>query len=308
MHSAAEGVHIVAAANGFTSFFLLWLAVIWGLVLRNGWAPTRLRHSTAYGLHQTTALLGLTLGIVHAAAQLAAPGGTVTLLHEFVPFTHPFDPIGIGVGVIGLEIFVAATLSVLIQKKLGYTRWRALHALTYVAFMLVVAHVLMSGSDVGPAWVWGLVLVAWLTTVIIWVGSTGWAIRVRRDVLDRASAQQRGHEVTVNVDPKRCERFGFCEHEAPEVFRLRTDGRLAYRANVSPHETNAVIRAVEVCPARAISLTKHATKVLTPQRPKEPQPSPREARDPREQEWATVTGIQHRVQTQSRPRRRRPSR
>jgi ferredoxin/DMSO/TMAO reductase YedYZ heme-binding membrane subunit len=301
VQSAAEGVHIVAAANGFTSLFLLWLAVIWGLVLRNGWAPTRLRHSTSYGLHQTCALLGLTLGVVHAASQLAAPGGTVTLLNEFVPFTHPFDPIGIGVGVIALEIFVATSLSVLIQRRLGYTRWRALHALTYVAFMLVVAHVLLSGTDVGPAWVGGLVLIAWLSTVIMWVTSTGWATRLRRDLLDRASAQQRGHDVTVNVDPKRCERFGFCEHEAPDVFRLRTDGRLAYRANVSPHETDAVIRAVGVCPARAISLTKPPTKVLTPQRPAEPEP-------PREQQWATITGIQHRVQPSSRPRRRRTSR
>jgi sulfoxide reductase heme-binding subunit YedZ len=301
VQTEAEGVHIVAATVGFTSFLLLWLAVVWGLVLRNGWAPTRLRHSTAYGLHQTCALLGLTLGIVHALAQLAAPGGTVTLLHEFVPFTHPFDPIGIGVGVISLELFVATALSILIQRRLGYSRWRALHTLTYVAFMLVVAHILMSGSEAGYVWVWGTVMVMWLSTVGIWMTSTPWATKLRRDLLDRASAQQRGHDVTVNVNPGKCERFGFCEHEAPEVFRLRTDGRLAYRASVSPHETDAVIRAIEVCPARAITLSKPPTSMMTPTRPPEPEPEPA-ARDPH---WATVTGS-HRVPT--RPRRRRTSR
>jgi ferredoxin/DMSO/TMAO reductase YedYZ heme-binding membrane subunit len=257
-----ESVHLIAATIGFLSFALLWLAVIWGLILRNGWMLIRIKHATVYGIHQIVALLGLCLGVVHAAVQLAVPGGTVRIVDEFVPFTNQVDPIGIGVGVIGLELLLAVTGSILIQRILGYSRWRALHALTYAAFMLLVAHLLTSGSEV-TGWVWNAVLGSWLSTAVLWLTTTPAMTAVHRG-LSTVFARRRGQEIMVNVDSGRCERFGFCEHEAPDVFRLRSDGRLSYNATVPVEQAHTVIRAVEVCPVRAISVNQAPTTVLTP--------------------------------------------
>jgi ferredoxin/DMSO/TMAO reductase YedYZ heme-binding membrane subunit len=264
MRTAAESVHLIAATVGFISFFLLWLAVVWGMVLRNGWASTRIRHHRVEAIHRIVALLGLTLAAVHTFAQMAVPFGPIRLIDTFVPFINPRDPVGVGVAVIGLEIMVATTLSVLIQRMLGHSRWRALHAMTYAAFMLVVAHVLISGSDVGTVWAWGPVLGAWAITVLLWITTTPWLRRKKRQVAERIFSSQRGVDVSVNVDPQRCARFGFCEHEAPEVFQLRSDGRLSYVATVAAEQVAAVVRAVEVCPARAIMLNQAPTAVLTP--------------------------------------------
>lgn len=273
MPTAQQGVHLIAATVGFVSFFLCWLSIIWGLILRNAWASTRLRHSTVYAIHHTVALLGLCLGLVHALAQLAGPLGTVRLVDVLIPFVNSTDPIGIGVGVIGLELLLAAALSILIQRRLGFSRWRALHSLTYVAFMLVVGHVLLSGSDTGPRWVWGSVMAAWLSTGALWVTSTSW-LQTRWRVLARGrTGAQPATDVTVGVDAVRCGRFGFCEHEAPEVFRLRTDGRLSYAASVPAEQLDPVIRAMNVCPARAISVNHAPTVLMTGIRP-EPEPGP----------------------------------
>jgi ferredoxin/DMSO/TMAO reductase YedYZ heme-binding membrane subunit len=288
VQQAQQSVHLIAATVGFISFFLIWLAIVWGLVLRNGWASTRIRHSTAYGIHQTLALLGLCLAVVHAGAQLAAPLGTVTLMHEFVPFINPSDPVGIGVGVVGLEMMVAAALSILIQRKLGYSRWRALHSMTYVAFMLVVAHVLISGTDTGPVWVWGSVMGAWLSTVALWFTTTTWMRSGLHAVADRFSVQRRAAEVTVDVDAVRCARFGFCEHEAPDVFQLRSDGRLSYSASVPAENLDAVVRAMRVCPARAISVG-HAPTLMMKTPKKEPGPPP--PTRPRKAARSNVTGL-----------------
>jgi len=287
VQTAQQSVHVIAATVGFLSLALIWLAIVWGLILRNGWASTRIRHATAYGIHQTVALLGLCLAAVHAFAQLANPGGPVRLVDEFLPFLNPVDPIGIGVGVVGLEVITAAALSILIQRRLGYSRWRALHAMTYVAFMLVVAHVLISGSDVGPTWVWGSVMAAWLVTVGLWATTTTWLRRVWRGSIERFTVRRRGLEVSVDVDPVRCKRFGFCEHEAPDVFKLRTDGRLSYLAAVPAEEMDAVIRAMKVCPARAIAVSQVPTSVLTAPRQRA-QPEPTTPDGPRR---ATVTGL-----------------
>src|SRR5438105_11731939 len=115
-------VHVVAATVGFISLFLLWATMLWGTTLRVGWGLTRVRHQTLYGVHLTAMLVGLTLGLVHALAQLAVPGGPVRLVDEWLPFTNGHDRLGVGLGVVALELFLALALSVLIQRRLGYHR------------------------------------------------------------------------------------------------------------------------------------------------------------------------------------------
>ncbi len=264
MENGQHAVHLVAATVGFTSLILLWLTVLWGTVLRVGWGLTRVRHHTLYSVHQTVTLVGLTLGLVHAVAQLAVPGGPVHLLDEIMPFTNSHDPLGIGFGVIALELMLALLFSVLIQRQLGYHRWRMLHMTGYLAFTLLCAHVLISGSDVGSPWVWGAVLAAWLSTVVLRLVTTRQAAELPRRFTERVAARVRGRQVLVNVDPMRCARFGFCEQEAPDIFQLRGDGRLTYQPTVPAGRMEQAIRAARVCPARAIALTRAATTTVLP--------------------------------------------
>ncbi|MGZ4603708.1 MAG: ferric reductase-like transmembrane domain-containing protein [Kineosporiaceae bacterium] len=286
----SQTVHAVAAFVGFTSLALLWTAVVLGLVVRNGWASTRLRYSTVEAAHMTAATLGLTLAVVHAAAQLASPGGIVRLVDEVVPFINPSDPVGVGAGTVALELFLASALSVPIRKKLGHGRWRAVHALTYGAFILVSGHVLISGSDVGPPWVWASVLAGCATVVVLWVATTPLVGRLRGRVVRRSVERSQAQSLVVDVDAARCQRFGFCEHEAPEFFRLQGSGRLAYRTHVPAAGAENVIRAVEVCPARAIALRRLPTTIVTgstgpipaaPDGPPVPRPSDPRSPEPR---------------------------
>jgi ferredoxin len=67
-------------------------------------------------------------------------------------------------------------------------------------------------------------------------------------------------ETTVHVDPHVCARFGFCQHEAPEIFQLRQGGKLAYRGKIEPQEVEAAYNAIRICPARAITMTGPGVK------------------------------------------------
>jgi sulfoxide reductase heme-binding subunit YedZ len=257
-------VHLVAATVGFLSLILLWCSVLWGTLLRVGWGLTRVRHQTLYGVHQTMTLVGLTLGVVHALAQLAVPGGPVHVLDEWLPFSNSRDPFGIGLGVIALEILLALVLSVLIQRRLGYHRWRMLHVTAYAAFTLLCAHVLISGSDTRSAGVRVLVVAGWLATLLLRLATTQQVASLPKRLAERTAARLRGRQVMVNVDPSRCVRFGFCEHEAPEIFQLRGDGRLTYQPAVPAGQVEQVIQAARVCPARAIVLSRIATTMVMP--------------------------------------------
>jgi sulfoxide reductase heme-binding subunit YedZ len=289
--SQTEGVHAIAAVNGFLSFFLIWLTVIWGVILRNGWITTRVRHSTLYGTHHLVAILGLTLGVVHAFAQLAVPGkGPVHLIDVLVPFTNPIDPIGIGVGVIALELMIATAFSVVVQKRLGYSRWRALHALNYVAFMLLAAHILISGTDVWRSYMWMTVMLAFALAVVLFLTTTQQAMSMRNRMTNKVAARQQAQTITVGVDARKCSRYGFCEHEAPGVFMLRADGRLSYRASVPGDLADDVVRAARVCPMRAISMSRVPTAVVGARAPEDEE----HVTSPRGVPSATVTGIHNR--------------
>lgn len=278
--SAAESVHMIAAAVGFTSLFALWVGMMWGTTLRSGWLMSRMRHSTIYGLHMNIVLFGLWLGVVHGLVQLAVPQGKVRWIDEGVPFLNQFDPIGIGLGTVAIEMMLAFALSVLVQRKLGYHRWRTLHSLAYLAFTATVAHVLISGSDVAGKNLRLVLAGGWMVSMVAGLITFPAIARLPRKLVGRFYGQVQAAEVTVNVDPTRCARFGFCEHEAPTIFSLRSDGRLAYRSSVPADQAEIVMQAALVCPARAIALGKLPSSVVVPA-PADPsqvrsQPPPRQ--------------------------------
>jgi ferredoxin len=69
----------------------------------------------------------------------------------------------------------------------------------------------------------------------------------------------------VQVNPGKCMRFGFCEHEAPKIFKLHGDGRLGYKTTAPPDQIDAVDRAVKICPARAIKMYRPGSSMYLPQ-------------------------------------------
>jgi sulfoxide reductase heme-binding subunit YedZ len=265
LRTAQDSVHLIAATIGFVSYAALWAGTLWGTVLRSGWATSRLRHQTVHGIHMHLILLGLTLGIVHGLVQMAAPYGKVRAIDVVVPFVDRADPIGVGLGVLALELMIATALSVLIQRKLGYARWRALHSLGYLSFTMVAAHLLISGSELYPEPVRTAIAASWAVVVVAGISTVAPVARMPRAVLDRLSPRHRAEEVTVAVDPGKCGSFGFCEQEAPGIFTLRSDQRLAYRSVVPSDQAEAAMRAAVVCPARAIKLGRLPATVVVSQ-------------------------------------------
>jgi ferredoxin len=146
----------------------------------------------------------------------------------------------------------AAAVSLSFQKLIGFHRWRALHATVYAAYTAMTVHVLVSGSETGFTWVQIVVVAPWAAAMVLWLkgprdGGRG---------PDAMFARTRARTTSVQVDPVRCVRFGFCEQEAPETFTLRGDGQLAYRSTVDDEHLDAVVRAARACPARAIAVAQ----------------------------------------------------
>ncbi len=150
MPSHADSLHLVTAGMGFVSFTLLWVAVVTGFLLRNAWTQTWVRRPMLHAIHQTAAVMGVCLAIFHGLAQLAAPGAGITLVEVVLPFIHIDDPIGIGAGVLALELLIGVALSVAIQRTGSARPVTRLHQVLYrLHGLLVIGHLLGSPWAIG---------------------------------------------------------------------------------------------------------------------------------------------------------------
>jgi ferredoxin len=58
--------------------------------------------------------------------------------------------------------------------------------------------------------------------------------------------------IKINVDMNKCQHYGMCVFEAPNVFKLNSDDKLEYTATAEDSELANVEAAVDVCPMQAI--------------------------------------------------------
>jgi ferredoxin len=62
--------------------------------------------------------------------------------------------------------------------------------------------------------------------------------------------------IKIDVDMDKCQHYGQCVFEAPEIFRLNADDKLEYTAE-APDELLADLEAAaDVCPMQAITITR----------------------------------------------------
>ena len=65
--------------------------------------------------------------------------------------------------------------------------------------------------------------------------------------------------INVSVDNNHCHRYAVCQQEAPHVFQLTADGRLAYDPSPEAIHVEAVRQAARVCPMQAIEIEEHGS-------------------------------------------------
>lgn len=58
--------------------------------------------------------------------------------------------------------------------------------------------------------------------------------------------------IKINVDMEKCQHYGQCVFEAPDVFRLNSDDKLEYTATADDSERANIEAAIDVCPMQAI--------------------------------------------------------
>ncbi|HEY7833707.1 MAG TPA: ferric reductase-like transmembrane domain-containing protein [Ktedonobacterales bacterium] len=102
--------------------------------------------------HQYLALLTAAFILLHLLALVFDPLIPFAPLNLLVPLGEPYRPFAVDLGVLTLYALVIVLVSSWLRRSLSFASWRALHYVSFVAFVLVTLHGLLAGSDAGQPW------------------------------------------------------------------------------------------------------------------------------------------------------------
>jgi DMSO/TMAO reductase YedYZ heme-binding membrane subunit len=181
----------VARAGGFVAYILFSLAVIMGLLLSQRiQSPRRWPRLINDEMHRYLMMLAFIFSLLHGLGVWLDPFTAFHWTEVIIPGLSHYRPLWMAFGIVGLYLGLAVALSSWIRPWLGFKRWRALHYLSFLIYVLVTIHGIGTGSDTRTWWAMSIYAtsvgaVSTLTLLRLWRPvarnarpKTGWGIGV----------------------------------------------------------------------------------------------------------------------------------
>jgi sulfoxide reductase heme-binding subunit YedZ len=175
---------ITSRAAGTAALMLASVGVLLGLLLGSG--LLRGRGLELRSAHEAVSLATLTAIAVHGLSLLGDGFIKFGLADVAVPFAADYRRFWTAAGVIAGWSLALLGLSYYARRRIGEGRWRRLHRLTAVAWVLGIAHALGEGTDAGRLWFLAMVgIVTVPAAVLLVVRHLGPLPRSRRPALNQ---------------------------------------------------------------------------------------------------------------------------
>jgi methionine sulfoxide reductase heme-binding subunit len=147
----SPGIWYFARSAGIVAYLLLSSSVLLG-VLMAGKSNLTWPKFAVEEVHRYLAILTGVFIALHGGSLLLDRVVPISLGEELVPFTSPYRPLAVGLGVCAMELVAAVGVTNALRKRLPHTTWRKLHYLTLPAWLLASVHCVLAGTDAGDPW------------------------------------------------------------------------------------------------------------------------------------------------------------
>jgi methionine sulfoxide reductase heme-binding subunit len=178
---------ITSRAAGGAAMILASAAVAVGLMIGSRRQNANKRDLRA--IHEALSLTTLAMVVLHGVSLLGDSYLNPGPVGIAIPFVGFYRPLWTGLGIIAGYGLAALGLSYYARDRIGATRWRRVHKLTAVFWLLAIVHTIGAGSDAGEIWflaISGAVIVpATALLVLRWL-DRWWNAPVAPRVPDRA--------------------------------------------------------------------------------------------------------------------------
>jgi sulfoxide reductase heme-binding subunit YedZ len=163
------GWWLASRASGLVALALITFSVLLGLAMAGKAVRRPGLPRTLGALHEHLALAGLIAIAVHGITLLGDGWLNPGPIGISVPFAMEYRPLWTGLGIAGGYLAAALGLSFYARKRIGARRWRQLHKLTILVYVLSVAHTLGAGSDASTPWLRTLLVLTGAPVLFLFV-------------------------------------------------------------------------------------------------------------------------------------------
>src|SRR5579883_348379 len=143
---------LVSRASGIVALVLIAASVAIGLAMAGKVLRQPKRKRAAMRLHEHTTLTALAAVAVHGLALLGDKWLKPGWRGISIPFAISYRPGWVAAGIFAGYIAALIGPSFYIRKRIGTKRWRKLHRVAIVVWVLSAAHALGAGSDAPKLW------------------------------------------------------------------------------------------------------------------------------------------------------------
>ena len=143
----------LSRATAFVSLSILWLSMALGLGISNKMARLWPGAPAAFAVHEYASLLGLSFALFHALILLGDRYINFTVAQILMPFsTLSYRPTWTGIGQLAFYLWLIVALSFYFRSSIGQKTWRSIHYLSFVLYLMGLAHGLFAGTDTSASW------------------------------------------------------------------------------------------------------------------------------------------------------------
>lgn len=178
----------VTRAAGLTSYFLMWLSMVWGLAVASRIFQPVIEGSHSYDFHEFLSLLGIGFVVLHVSVLMLDKYLPFSIWQVLIPFVSTYRPIWVGIGIIGFYILLLVTVTFYARRAIGVGVFRAIHTLSLLGYLGTTLHGLLAGTD--SALVMTRLLYAGTFLVVVFL-TVHWLVLVLAAKMDRTRAERR---------------------------------------------------------------------------------------------------------------------
>ena len=134
-------------ATGFLAYVALWASMMLGLMIRARGLDGVINRKTVLELHQQWTLSAVIAIALHVAVIVTDPYVDMSWRGAAIPGDSAYLPGAVALGTIGMWGVAVLALSSWLQRRVGYTTWRVIHASAFGTFVISLVHGFVAGTD-----------------------------------------------------------------------------------------------------------------------------------------------------------------
>lgn len=151
-HNRASLPWLIERLFAFLAYLAITGSVVYGLLLSTKALDHLAHRPVSFLLHKDLAAIGVGLAAVHGVLLGLDHTVPFSMAQVLVPGLAPHATVGVAFGQVALYLALIVIGSFYIRRRIGHRAWRAIHYLTFVAFIGSTVHGIAAGTDGGSPW------------------------------------------------------------------------------------------------------------------------------------------------------------